>query len=98
MQLEHEEKKLKGLINGALAQHLYFLQNIRKEEEAVNHDNARFQNGIKDLKKKISNIKKKRKKAELTLKSQKIKYDDLVEDNIIGRNIFEYIYCFMRYS
>jgi len=87
MQLEHEEKKLKGLINGALSQHLYYLQNIRKEEEAVNHDNARFQNGIKDLKKKISNLKKKRKKAEANLESQSLKCQDLYEDNNIGKRI-----------
>ena len=78
----HEEKKIKGLINGVLAQHLYFTQNATKEEERLHHEHTRFINGTKQLKKKMTLTKKRRAKSEAYATSQEDRYQQLKEDTL----------------
>ena len=86
---EHEENKLKGLINSNLAQHLYFLQNARKEEAKLDSEIERFCIGTGDLKKKLLGVKKKRKKAEIALIQFQDKFNTLKSDNIEGTDDFK---------
>ena len=81
---EHEENKLKGLINSNLAQHLYFLQNARKEEAKLDSEIERFTTGTRELKKKLLGVKKKRRKAEITLEQFHDKFSTLKSDNFEG--------------
>ena len=87
-ELEHAHQKYKGLINGELAKQLYFLQNTRKEEEKLIHDEFRFKNGAKDMRKKLSIARKRRKKAASTLVSEEEKLAILEEDNQNGMYYF----------
>jgi septal ring factor EnvC (AmiA/AmiB activator) len=84
-EVEHAHQKYRGLINGELAKQLYFLQNFRKEEDKLKHDNLRFKNGTKDMRKKLSASRKKRKKAQATLAATEESFAILSQDTEIGK-------------
>jgi len=83
--MEHAHQKYRGLINGELAKQLYFLQNHRKEEDKLDHDYLRFKNGTKDMRKKLSGARKKRKKAQATLATTEECHTILSQDTEIGK-------------
>lgn len=89
--IDHEENKIRGLTNGVQAKHVYFLSNIRERELNIDAEQHRFDNGIKDMKKRISQAKKRRKQAEKTLEAYQDQHTELLMDISNGRFCLVYV-------